>query len=172
MAKSIKLKGNTYWDTKGIIHNEKLLSDILYPIGSIYLSVNSINPSTLFGGAWEQLSGGYLYATTTEYFTTSYIGTGTQSKETFTSGSTTLTANQSGLRPHTHSVQTFPFSGGDAAYYCVSTSPGGNVSSTHWRGGYAENNDTQDAIEGHTHSIPAHSHNIATIAVYVWKRVS
>ena len=30
----------------------------MYPIGSIYLSVNSTNPSELFGGAWESIGSG------------------------------------------------------------------------------------------------------------------
>lgn len=32
--------------------------DTIYPIGSIYLSVTDTNPSTLFGGVWEQISKG------------------------------------------------------------------------------------------------------------------
>jgi hypothetical protein len=31
-----------------------------YPVGSIYMSVNNIEPSTLFGGVWEQISGRFL----------------------------------------------------------------------------------------------------------------
>lgn len=31
--------------------------DKIWPIGSVYISVNSTNPSSLFGGKWEQLSG-------------------------------------------------------------------------------------------------------------------
>lgn len=38
----------------------KNLLDRTYPIGSIYMSVNSTEPSTLFGGTWERLQGRFL----------------------------------------------------------------------------------------------------------------
>ena len=31
-----------------------------YPVGSIYMSVNSTNPGELFGGIWEQIQGRFL----------------------------------------------------------------------------------------------------------------
>lgn len=30
--------------------------DLIYPIGSIYMSVNTVSPQTLFGGTWEQIT--------------------------------------------------------------------------------------------------------------------
>ena len=36
------------------------LYNLIYPIGSIYLSVNSVDPSTLFGGTWEKIKDKFL----------------------------------------------------------------------------------------------------------------
>ena len=60
MVKSIKFKDDVYLDTNSIMHNHKILKDIIYPVGSIYLSVTSINPSTYFGGTWVQLKDRFL----------------------------------------------------------------------------------------------------------------
>ena len=58
MAKSIKLQDNNYIDSTGIVHNRKVLADIIYPVGSIYISVNNINPSTYYGGTWVPFGAG------------------------------------------------------------------------------------------------------------------
>ena len=34
--------------------------NMVYPIGSIYMSMNETNPGTLFGGTWERISGRFL----------------------------------------------------------------------------------------------------------------
>ena len=52
-----------YIDDTHILHNGKKLVDVIYPIGSIYISVNSTSPATLFGGKWEQIKGRFLLGT-------------------------------------------------------------------------------------------------------------
>lgn len=36
--------------------------NFIYPVGSLYISVSSTSPATLFGGTWERIKGYYLYA--------------------------------------------------------------------------------------------------------------
>lgn len=38
--------------------NNKTIFDLIYPVGSIYMSVNSTNPKDLFGGTWAQWGSG------------------------------------------------------------------------------------------------------------------
>ena len=44
--------------TGNLTINNKTIFDLIYPIGSIYLSVNSTNPKNLFGGTWIQWGSG------------------------------------------------------------------------------------------------------------------
>ena len=44
------------------------LGNIIYPVGSIYLSVNSTNPQYLFGGIWEQIKDRFLLGAGDSYY--------------------------------------------------------------------------------------------------------
>lgn len=38
-----------------------------YPVGSIYQSVNTTSPASLFGGSWEKIEGRFLLGSSSEY---------------------------------------------------------------------------------------------------------
>ncbi len=46
----------------GVTVNSKTLLDWLHPVGSIYQSTDSTDPSTLFGGTWERIKDRFLLA--------------------------------------------------------------------------------------------------------------
>lgn len=43
------------------------LINLVYPVGSIYMSINSTSPQTLFGGTWQQISDTFLLAAGSTY---------------------------------------------------------------------------------------------------------
>ena len=53
----------------------------IYPIGSIYMNVNSTNPSNIFGGTWEQIKDKFLLCAGDSYTSGS---TGGESSHTLT----------------------------------------------------------------------------------------
>ena len=43
------------------------ICNVIYPIGSVYISINNIEPSSLFGGTWEKLEDRFLLASGKTY---------------------------------------------------------------------------------------------------------
>ena len=100
---------------------KKDIVDLIYPVGSIYISMNSTNPSTLFGGTWEAFGQGRVLigagtgndGSTSLSFTAG--GTGGEYKHTLSvsempshthtqnAHNHTVGAHSHGLNSHTHS---------------------------------------------------------------------
>lgn len=47
--------------------SQEAIRDFIYPVGSIYMSINPTNPTTLFGGTWEQLQDKFLLGAGNSY---------------------------------------------------------------------------------------------------------
>lgn len=52
---------------KGLTMPKALLADLVYPVGSIYLSVLETDPGALFGGTWERIQDRFLLAAGDNY---------------------------------------------------------------------------------------------------------
>jgi microcystin-dependent protein len=100
----------------------------VYPVGSIYMSVVSTSPATLFGGTWVRLKDRFLMGAGD-----TYAAGGTGGSETHT-----LTTNE--MPSHNHT-----FTG--------SAVTSGGVSANHTHTGTSGNQSAN-----HTHTGPSHSH--------------
>lgn len=91
--------------------NAFLTAQGAYPVGAIYLSVNDVDPATLFGGVWERISQGrfLIGAGANVANTTDYWGAYPAGKENFPAGEMggevehTLTVAE--MPSHTHPVR-------------------------------------------------------------------
>lgn len=144
--------------------NQKPTLDMIYPVGSIYMSVNSINPSTLFGGTWEQIKDRFLLSAGDTYANGS------------TGGEATHKLIEDEIPTHTHYER---FSNGAYAtwegYSSASqqgsrTVTGVEVPPYNY---YSNKSGTYNYLTtGYTGSDQAHNNMPPYLAVYMWKRTA
>lgn len=168
----------------------------LYPVGAVYISVNSTSPAALLGGTWESIGGRFLIGADATYAAGSTGGAATVSiTPSGTNEGTAITAAQ--MPQHRHQVRIWDNAGTKAAAKTVSDYGAGVVNAIAgaqlpdghlvWKGssfeaaqgGYGDPSGiTDNAGNGgeHTHTFNGTTQNIATmppyLAVYMWKRVS
>lgn len=138
-------------DGSGWIYSRALSTLILeavYPVGSIYMSVNSTSPATLFGGTWEAIQGKFLLGA---YGNTYKAGT--------TGGEATHTLTTREMPNHNHAVY-YPNAGADD-HSAPGNYPDGPSDSTY----YAVGSYTSSEGGGE-----AHNNMPPYLAVYIWKR--
>lgn len=143
-------------DESGWIYSRALSALILeavYPVGSIYISVNKTSPQTLFGGTWEAIRGKFL------------LGESNAHKAGSTGGEETHTLTIGEMPEHTH-----PMYSGNA---------GGDSKWTPDEGVYLVDSVTQTkttwwARLGMNYAGGGNAHNNMPpyLAVYMWKRTA
>lgn len=130
-----------------------------FPIGFVVLTTSKVNPSTYWGGTWVQMYGGYLYAAQNSAGQTDYYGWGTQGYA--------LTTSEMPSHSHTmYGNSNFGASSGAEGWYGINASV-----VTGWcYGNQVEINNgygTYNSGGGQKHS-----HDIATVDVFAWKRTA
>lgn len=135
--------------TGNVTVGNKLLVDLIYPVGSIYMSVSNVSPQTFFGGTWERIQDRFLLAAGGTYAAGATGGSATH----------TLTTNEMPNHYHILKVATSTSTASDAAWRAsgvkayssqVTDSPNDNIKDV---GGNA-----------------AHNNMPPYLAVYMWKR--
>lgn len=82
----------------------------IYPVGSIYMSTSSTNPSNIFGGTWEQIIDRVLIGAGNSYGGGTTGGSTTHTHTNPTTGSTSLSVSQ--IPSHNHSFSATTSSNG------------------------------------------------------------
>lgn len=123
--------------------------DNIYPIGSVFITTNTTNPGTYFGGSWERIKGRFLLGADDSAYK---IGT------TGGEASHVLTNNE--IPPHQHSL----LNQNNGGYNVTWT----NYSATAQTGKGFPNNIKTDYSGGGQ----AHNNMPPYLVVYIWKRIS
>ena len=149
------------------------LRDLLYPVGSVYISTSSTEPSTLFGGTWQALENRFLMAAGSAYPAGEEGGQATHTialseLPAHTHGFSGTTGTES--RSHTHGFTAVQRN------TALTTLGSGNF-------GYeSASEDTEEENQSHTHSFSGTTASAGSgspmallppyLAVYMWERIS
>ena len=155
------------------------IEDILnkvYPIGSIFISLNATNPKILFGGEWEAIQDKFLISSGSYTAGT----TGGAASHSHTTVSHTLTINE--VPYHYHDIR---YNAPDGSGVTISDTGSGlaalNINSWNWtknvQGSKGSSSNIYTNSEGgnqaHTHGDTGVTSTLPPfLAVYMWKRIA
>ncbi len=173
---------NTYTMSPGLpASGGNLTFDDIYPVGSIYMSMSSTNPSLLFGGTWDPIPGRFLVgagdneATGNQNLNLAALSVGGEKNHPLTEAETPVHA-------HTHSFTQPTVSGGSVSSGITGGShhhqlrrQASNKTLAKGTWGYDEGyvesgggtitNGSATTDTTHTHNLPSHSHSVSGGAV-------
>lgn len=131
----------------------------VYPVGSIYMSVNSTDPSTLFGGSWERIQDRFLLCAGNSY-----------------DAGTTGGSAQATLPSHTHTLGSNDYQWWGVKRGAGSTEQGGKISGSGKYYGASLDGNTDNykwiaSVDSAGVSNVSQANMPPYLAVYVWKRI-
>jgi hypothetical protein len=147
------------------------LVSLVYPVGSVYINVNNIDPANLFGGEWEKLEDMFL------------VASGTQFQQGSTGGNTTVTFRPNGtveshtltideMPSHLHRLHFYKSGGSDPASGYNYSSPSMVSADTELSSSMLKTGGSR----GHDHPFTGNDTTINIVppylAVNVWKRIA
>lgn len=142
--------------------------DNVYPVGSIYMNVNSTNPGTLFGGTWEQIQGKFLLGMSSSYPAGSQGG---EAQHTLTPSELPVHVHQVSEERNTSyaypssRINSATSSTGNYSLNLVNTSNGYVTEKTAGVGRLITGDDIETRGQSHNNMPPY-------ISVYIWKRTA
>lgn len=140
------------------VYSKSEILDVIYPVGAIYMSVNSTSPQTLFGGSWEQIQDRFLLAAGSTY---SAGSTGGAATHYHTTADHTLTINE--IPSHSHTFNNADNESSSSAWAYQNTDRTSSKGQTDATGGG----------QPHNHGNTGSSSNLPPyLSVYVWKRTA
>ena len=148
--------------------NNTNIFDLIYPVGSFYISAKSTNPATLFGGTWEQIQGRFLLGRSSSYPVGSMGGEATH---TLTDSELPLHGHYLGQQGNTSRMLPTNHSTNDPSheYYVTEVESSGStyLKPTVTWGGYLVAGTLTNTPYGQ-----AHNNMPPYLSVYIWKRTA
>jgi len=120
-----------------------------YPVGSVYISFSTTNPSTYFGGTWERVKGRFLLGADDGSYTLNATG-----------GEANHTLSINEMPSHNHGYTT-------GRWYWAESSGGGDIINSQSETSYTFRRGTENTGGGQ-----AHNNMPPYIVVYIWRRIA
>lgn len=156
---------------KSLTINGKDIIDLIYPVGSFYMSTETTPPQELFGGTWEQIKGRFLVGVgSIEENSSDWFG------NVAVNGINIPVGEKGGEYEHSLTVEQIASHSHTPETWTVVVSPGGNTG--RWR------TDSGNVLAAYTHTTgqsyrtgstgggQAHNNMPPYYATYIWHRTA
>lgn len=142
--------------------------DMVYPIGSVYMSVGNTNPEVLFGGTWEQIEDTFLLSAGSTY---TAGDTGGEATHTLSTGE--MPAHTHGSKSLSGTLSAYTWSTGSSSGIVTKETPYQNMD-MYGGSNIGHNYYTINATHEHNSvgSGTAHNNMPPYLVVYMWKRIA